>query len=228
MKRDALVDSAQSFFGWLEEHKSQAILFAVILVAVVVIGVGSILFYQHRQAKASAAFSAAMDIYSAPLQQSEQAEQSGQRTYPSAAARAKAANVQFLKVADQYGSTGTGKRALYFAGITYREMGDTGKATETLKKVASKADDNLAALANLALAGIYRENGKTADAAKLLNQLADHPTSTVPWGEAKLQLAALYANSDPEKAKLIYAKVKDKDQKTAAGQIAAQKLQQMK
>ena len=55
MKRDALVDSAQSALGWLEDHKSEAILFVIVLVAVVGIGVGSILFYQHREQEASVA-----------------------------------------------------------------------------------------------------------------------------------------------------------------------------
>ena len=31
MKRDALVDSAQSALGWFEDHKSETILFAVVL-----------------------------------------------------------------------------------------------------------------------------------------------------------------------------------------------------
>lgn len=228
MKRDALVDSAQNFLGWLEEHKSQAILFVVVLVVVIAVGVGSILFYEHRQQAASEGFSAAMDLYSAPIQQQGTPAQPGVQTFPTSAARAKAANAQFLQVSGKYGSTDTGKRALYFAGLTYREMGDTAKAESTLKKVADEADDNLAALANLALAGIYRQNGQLSEAEKLLNNLASHPTTTVPASEARLQLGDIFAASNPEKAKLIYAQVKDKNAKTAAGQIAAQRLEQMK
>lgn len=228
MKRDALVDSAQSLMGWFEEHKSQTILFVVVLIVVIVAGVGSILFYQHRQQQAAEGFSAAMDLYNAPIQQSGTSAQAAGRTFPTAMARAKASNTQFLQVADKFGSTGTGKRALYFAALTYREMGDTSKAEDALKKVADKGDENLAALANLALAGVYRQAGQTNDAIQLLNQLAAHPTTTVPASEANLQLAGIYATSDPEKAKLIYAKVKDKNAKTAAGQIAAEKLSQMK
>ena len=228
MKHDALVDSAQSALGWLEDHKSEAILFVVVLVAVIVIGVGSILFYQHRQDEASVQFGAAMDIYSAPVAQPGQPSQPGVRTYPTAAARAQAANAGFVKVADSFGLTDAGKNALYFSGLTYMEMGNTAQAEATLEKTAQHGDKNLAALANVALASLYRQTGRTSDAVALLNKLVDHPATTVPAGEAKLQLAAIYEKTNPEQARQIYAQLKDKDTKTAAGQIAAQKLQQMK
>mgnify|MGYP001597316800 CR=1 FL=1 len=228
MKRDALVDSAQSALEWLEEHKSEAILSAVILVVVVAVGVGSILFYQHRQAEASSAFGAAMDIYGAPVAQPGEPTQPGVRTYPSSTARAEAANVEFVKVADSYGSTDAGKQALYFSGLTYMEMGKTAEAESTLKKTVKDGDKNLAARANLALVSLYQQSGRTQDAIGLLQKLAASPTVTVPVGESKLELAGIYEQTNPEQAKQIYAQLKDKDSKTAAGQIAAQKLQQLK
>lgn len=227
MKRDALVDSAQSALEWLEEHKSEAILFAIILVVVVAVGVGSILFYQHRQAEASSGFGAAMDIYSAPVVQPGEPAQPGVRTYPTSVARAEAANVEFVKVAHSYGSTDAGKQALYFSGLTYMEMGKTAEAESTLKKTAQDGDKNLAALANLALVSLYRQSGRTQDAIGLLQKLAANPTRTVPVGESKLELAGIYEQTNPEQAKQIYAQLKDKDSKTAAGQIASQKLQQL-
>ena len=135
IKHDALIDHANSALGWLEDHKSQAILVSAIVIGVLVIGISSILFYQHRQEEASVAFGAAMDIYSAPVDQPGTPPEPGVRTYPSAVARAKAANAEFLKVADSFGSTDAGKNALYFAGLTYMEMGNTAAAETTLKKV---------------------------------------------------------------------------------------------
>lgn len=228
MKRNALVDSAQSAVEWLEEHKSEAILFTAVLVAVIAIAVGSSLFYQHRQQKAAEGFGVAMDIYSAPVAQPGQPAQPGVRTYPTGSARAQAANVEFVKVADSYGSTDAGKNALYFSGLTYMEMGKTADAEKALKKAADHGSSNLAALANLALANLDQQTGRTSDAIKTLNKLAAHPTTTVPAAEAKLQLAAIYEKTNPEQARQIYAQLKDKDAKTAAGQIATQKLQQMK
>ena len=228
MKHDALVENAQSAVAWLEEHKSEAIRFAAVLIAVVAIGIGSVMFYQHRQEQASVAFGAAMDIYSAPVAQPGVPAQPGVRTYPSSVARAQAANALFLKVANSYGSTDSGKNALYFSGLCYMEMGQASQAEKTLKQVVRDGNKNLAALGNLALVNLYQQNGHASDAIKLLNQLASHPTTAVPASEAKLELASMYEKTNPQQAQQIYAQLKDKDSKTAAGQIAAQKLQEMK
>jgi predicted negative regulator of RcsB-dependent stress response len=225
IKHNALVDSTNSALAWLEEHKSEAITFAVITLAVIAIGIGSIWWYQHRQQEAAVAFGNAMDIYSAPIAQPGVPSQPGQRTYPTAAARAQAANAEFVKIASAYGSTSYGKNALYFAGLTEMEMGKTAQAEDTLKKAADRGDKNLAALANLALANLYVLDGNTSKAIDILNRLAAHPTTTVPAGQAKLQLASIYEKTNPEEAKKIYAELKDKDKLTAAGQIAAAKLQ---
>lgn len=228
MKRDALVDTAQSALEWFEEHKRETILTVVIVAIVVIIGVSGTMFFQHRDSEADNAFGVAMDIYSSPVAQPGEPQQPGVQTYATSKARAQAANAAFVKVAQDFGSTGTGKKALYFSGLTDMEMGNTAAAETTLKKVANDGGKNLSALANLALAGLYRTNGRSGDAIKLLNNLAAHPTATVPASEAKLQLASIYEKSNPEQAKLIYAQIKDKDSKTAAGEIASQKLQQMK
>ena len=50
------------------------------------------------------------------------------------------------------------------------------------------------------------------------------PTSTVPADAAQLQLAGLYEKTNPAEANKIYALLKGS--KSAAGQIAAQKLGQ--
>lgn len=228
MKHDALVDHAQSAVAWLQEHRSEAFLFIGILLAVLVIGIGSIMFYQHRQEKASIGFGEAMDIYSAPVAQPGTPAQPGVRTYPSSAARAQAANVKFEQVAQTYGSTDSGKNALYFSGICAMEMGQPAAAEKTLNKVVRDGDKNLAALANLALVNLYQQTGKTSQAVQLLNKMVAHPTTTVPASEAKLELAGIYENTNPQQARQIYAQLKDKDAKTAAGQIATQKLQALK
>jgi predicted negative regulator of RcsB-dependent stress response len=227
IKHDAFIDHANSALAWLEDHKSQAILVSAIVIGVLVIGISSILFYQHRQDEASIAFGVAMDIYSAPVDQPGTPPEPGVRTFPSAVARAKAANEEFLKVADSFGSTDAGKNALYFTGLTYMEMGNTAAAETTLKKAANHGDANLSSLADIALASLYRQSGRTSDAIAILKNLIAHPTTAVPAGQSNLELASIYEQTNPGQAKQIYAQLKDKDTKTTAGQIAAQKLQQM-
>ena len=139
--------------------------------------------------------------------------------------RANASSDQFTQVANQYGGTPDGKNARYFAGLTYVEAGQNATAEDTLKKVASGWNHDLSDLAKLALAQMYRQTARDAQAVDLYNQIAAKPSTSVPAGVAKLQLADLYMGENkPEEARKIYAELKDKDGKSAAGVIAAQKL----
>ena len=130
-----------------------------------------------------------------------------------------------MGVANKYGMTPDGKVARYFGGLTYMEEGQNASAESTLKQVAGGWNGDLAALAKLSLAQLYRQTGRDPQAIDLYNELTAKPTSTVPGGLAQLQLAELYeTQGKPELAKKIYAQLKDKDPKGPAGMIAAQKL----
>jgi predicted negative regulator of RcsB-dependent stress response len=148
----------------------------------------------------------------------------GETTFPTAAQRAKAANQKFQAVASQYGWLRAGKNARYFAGLTAIDMGQTGQAEGDLQAVANSSDRDLAALAKVALAGLYQQTNRPDLAISLYRQLIAKPTTTVPASAAQLQLAALYETKNPAEAKRIYAQLKN--DKGAAGQIAAQKLAQ--
>ena len=110
-------------------------------------------------------------------------------------------------------------------GLTYVEAGQNASAEATLKQVAGGWNHDLASLAKLALAQLYRQTGRDAQAVTLYNELAAKPTTAVTAGVAKLQLAELYeSEGKTEMARKVYAELKDKDAKGAAGVIAAQKL----
>lgn len=225
LKEDKFVAATQQGISWIDEHRSKVISASVAIVVALAVVIGGVIFYQNREVAASEAFGQAMGAYNAPLIQPGQQVPAGVQVFTSAADRAKAANKLFQAVADKYSLTPAGRNSLYFAGLTYMEMGQNASAESTLKQVSDSMDHNLAALAKLALASLYQQTGRNSSAIDLLKELAAKPTTTVPAGEAKLQLAALYeASNQPDQAKLIYAELKDKDKTGAAGQIAAQKL----
>lgn len=163
-----------------------------------------------------------MNVYNEPVAQPGEPAAPGETSFATTADRAKAANQKFTAVAKQFSGTQAGKNARYFAGVTAIEMGDNGKAEADLLKAGNSGDKDLASLANLALAGLYQQNGKTDKAVSLYQKLIAHPTVTVPASTAQLELAELYETTDPAKANQIYAKLKS--DKGVAGQIAAQKL----
>lgn len=224
LKHNALADSAQSGMDWLQENLNSVLLFTAVLAAVLAVGIGGIIFYSNRVDAAQQAFGAAMQTYLTPIADPAAPAPKGVQTYPSLAARAQAAQAQFAQVASQYGWMDLGKNAAYFQGLTEMQLGQSAQAQSDLDKVAHSGDKSLAALAQMALARLDAQAGHDADAITIYQNLAAHPTVTVPAGEAKLALAEIEEKSNPQQAKQIYAELKDKDKDTAAGQIAAQKL----
>ena len=224
LKQDRFVGATVSGLGWLQVHRANVIKAAVAIVVVAALAVTGVVVYNSRSASARNAFGQAMDIYNTPLREPGQPAVPGEPSYTSAAERAKAANPLFVDVANRYGWFDIGANARYFAGLTYLDLGQTGQAEAALQKAAGSHDSNLAALAKMALAGLYSQSNRSGQAVDLYQQLIKKPTNTVPASAAKLQLAQLYETTNPAQAKKLYAEIKDQDKTTAAGQIATQKL----
>jgi len=223
-EQDPLVHATASSAEWLQNNRQTAIQWGLGIVALIAVIVAVVLVYNQRSNAAQTAFGAAMNLYATPIDNPAQPAPPGTKTFKSIADRSKAANPLFVDVANHYAFTGAAHDALYFAGLTYADMGDNANAQTYLEKAISAGNANTSSLAKLALANLDTETGRNADAIKLLQQLIDKPTVAVPAATAQLDLAALYQTSDPAKAKQIYTTLKDKDKTTAAGQIAAQKL----
>ncbi len=225
LKQDHFVTTTGTGLAWASENRRSVIVTAALLLAAILVVVGAAAVYHSRSEAASTAFGGAMQAYQTPLAAAGQQVPPGTKTYGSAVERAKVANGLFNQVADQYGMTPDGKTARYFAGLTYIEAGQNQQAEDTLKKVAGGWNKDLAALARLSLAQLYRQTGRDGQAIEVYNELTAKPTSTVPPGIAQLQLAELYQGENkPDAARKIYAQLKDKDAKGPAGVIAAQKL----
>jgi hypothetical protein len=224
LKQDRLVEATKTSVDWFQDHRSKVISASLAAVMVLAIVVASMVIYDKRSAAADSVFGEAMDTYNTPLAQPGQPAMPGQKTFATAAARAAVANQQFVKLANQYGFFEAGKTGTYFAGLTAIDLGQTSQAESYLKKVADGHDAALASLANLALANLYQQTNRDSQAIQLYKQLIAKPTNTVPADAAKLQLASLYEKTNPAEAKQIYVQLKSS--KSAAGQIAAQKLQQ--
>jgi hypothetical protein len=224
LKQDKLITATQSGFDWLQEHRERAIKISIAAMLVVVVLVVGVVMYFDRSEAAETALGQALDTYSAPLTQPGQPATPGQITFATAALRSKAANQQFTDIANRYGWLRAGKNAKYFAGVTAMELGQNGIAENDLQDIAGSYDSNLAALAKVALAGLYEQTGRSAKAIVLYQELIAKPTVTVPQSAAKLLLANLYQSTNPAQAQRIYAELKG--DKGAAGEIAAEKLAQ--
>jgi tetratricopeptide (TPR) repeat protein len=223
LKQDKLRQAAASSASWLSVHRTGVIRWSIVLGTVIILGVGGLITFSIRSTAADTVLGAALDVYNAPLVQPGAPAQSG--TYANSKDRAKAANEKFLAVEKQFGWMPQGTKAHYFAGITDEDLGQNAAAETELKAAAGSMNRNIANLAKLALAGLYRQTSRNAQAIDLYNAIAAKPSETVPATVAQLDLADLYASSGNQaQARMLWAKVKDADKNGAAGSIAAQKL----
>lgn len=223
LKTDKFAIATAGSVSWVGEHRSSVIRWTVTAVIALAIVIGGLVFWSFRTSAADAALGAALDTYTSPLANPAAPAQPG--TYSSATDRAKAANQQFVAVANQYGWLPEGTKARYFAGITYQELGQTGSAETELKAAAGSWNRDLANLAKVALAGLYHQTGRDAQAVDLYNEIIAKPSTTVPATAAQLDLADLYvAEGKQDQARALWAKIKDADKDGMAGSIASQKL----
>ena len=223
LKSDKFAQATASSVSWVSGHRSGVLRWAIAAVVVLAVLVGAVVFWNIRATAADTALGAALDTYDAALATPGAPPETG--VYTTAADRSRAANKQFVAVAGQYGWLPEGAKAHYFAGITYGELGQTASAETELKSAVSSWDHDLANLAKLALAGLYRQTSRDAQAIDLYNEIVAKPSVTVSAPSAQLDLADLYAaEGKQDQARALWAKVKDADKTGAAGAIAAQKL----
>jgi predicted negative regulator of RcsB-dependent stress response len=223
LKSNSFAEATASSVNWLSGHRTGLIRWIAAVVVVLVLGIGALIFWNVRTSAADEALGAALDTYNASL--AEPGIPAGNGVYATAADRSRAANKQFNEVAAQYGFLPEGSKAHYFAGVTALDLGQTGTAESELKTAAGAWDRNLANLAKVALAGLYRQTQRDSQAVDIYNGIVSKPSDTVSVAVAQLDLADLYAaEGKQDQARALWAKVKDADKDGMAGQIASQKL----
>jgi len=223
LKKDKFAQATASSVSWVSGHRSNVLRWVIAALVLLAVAIAALIFRTKRTDAADNALGSALDVYSAPLATPGAPPEAN--TYTTASDRSRAANKQFLAVAQQYGWLPEGTKAHYFAGITSQELGQTASAESELKIAAGSWDHNLANLAKVALAAVYHQSARDPQAIDLYNQIIAKPSETVAAGVAQLDLADLYvAENNTKQARDIWAKLKDSDKDGEAGSIATQKL----
>jgi tetratricopeptide (TPR) repeat protein len=223
LKKDKFAQAAASSATWISGHRSGVVRWVVTAAVIVALAIGGLIYWNMRSAAADLALGQAIDLYDSPLAQPGAPPESG--VYTASADRAKEANREFVAVASNFGLFPAGKKAHYFAGVTYEELGQNGPAETELKTAAGSWDRDLANLAKVSLAGLYHQTGRDSQAIDFYNEIAAKPSATVSTAVAQLDLAEIYVTEGKQdQARTLWAKVKDADKDGAAGQIASEKL----
>jgi hypothetical protein len=211
LKQDEFKDSLVQIEEYLTQHYKEILNYTIITVAVLGLA-GGLWYYNARQeAAASADLGEALATFRAYVgPQAPEAGGQGGTTYATAQEKYKKALQQFDAIIGKYKLLPRSKAveiARYQAGICQSLLDDHKGAILTLTEASQEHDAEIAALAKFALAGELAKSGSTPEAAKLYQELADHPTMTVPRASALLALADAYRQAQPAKAREIYERV---------------------
>lgn len=228
LKEDRFATAVQEQVSWAVEHRNKLIIAGIVVGVLVLAALVGFFYNQSRNDQASVALSSALRIYDAPLRPANAPVQPGFLTFTSAAERAQAAEKEFRKVVQDYPYTRSADFARYWVGVCAMDTGDYKTAEGELKQLTGSHRDDLAALAKLALASVYRSAGQDAQAISTYKDLIDHPSNSVPKSTAELELAAMYEKSQPAEATKLYEQIRKDDPSSIAAQYAATKLQPAK
>jgi tetratricopeptide (TPR) repeat protein len=227
--RGATIVAAERTAHWTVEHKNTLIIAGIAIVVLLALGLGGWTYISRQDEKASLAFGQAVRTMETPLRPAGVPEQPGYPSFASAQERAAAAKKQFQAIVDSYPHTHTADMARYFLGVTSADLGDNAGAERYLSQAAALHNNDLAALAKLALASVYRKENKDAQAIDLYKQLSNKPTRTVGKVTAQLELASLYeAKQQSSEAKRIYEQIQKENPASEAASLASTKLAALK
>ena len=233
LKQDAFsrvtIGAAEKTADWTVEHRSTLIVAAAVAIVIVAAVIGGWYYLNAQDEKASMDLSQAVRTMDTQLRAPGTPEQPDFPTFTSAKERAEAAQKKFQAIVDKYPHTRTADMANYFVGVTSVSLGDNAGAERNFKDVASGGNRQVASLAKDALAGLYANTNRVKQAETLYQELINKPTDTVGKVTAQLQLAEAYQNSNqPLDAKRLYEQIKKDNPTSEAGQLASQKLTELK
>jgi predicted negative regulator of RcsB-dependent stress response len=200
----------------------QFTLYVLIAAVVVAVGVFGWKTYTERQTvKASAGFDSAMKVFQSPV---GTPPTPGETSYASDSQKFTAAEQQFSDVASKYPRTHPGQLARYYAALSFERLDKTADAKKLLQGLTSSSDQEVAALAQLELAGINDRTGQGDEAVKLYEGLIAKPSVLVPKPVAMMALAEHYAQKNPSEAAKLYAQIKAEYPDTPMAEQADQAL----
>jgi len=191
--------------------------------AAVVVALGVALFLRSRNEDAAAAFGAPLETYHAPVDAAP-ATDSKIKSYKNATEKYEAALKEFNEVAAAHGGTSAGRWAKYYAALSQEGLAKYGEAEKQLQEISGEGNADFRAVCKMALAGALLKQDKTAEAEKILKELEQNPTDSVPKITAQLALADLYRISNPSQARTLYQEISKEFPETSLAEMAVQRL----
>jgi TolA-binding protein len=221
LKKDEVRDTLAHGAEALLSHQ-QSTIYIVLVAVIVALGVYAWKNHAEQQeARATAAFTAAMNAFEAPV---GAPAAPGQPSYPDAGKKFTDAEQKFADVGSKYPRTRSGRLADYYEALSLEKIGKNDDAKKSLQQLSSSPDEEVSALAKFELAKLDDATGQSDEAAKLYQELIDKPSVLVPKSVVMLTLAEHYIQKDPGKAQKLLAQIKSDYPDTPIAEQADQDL----
>jgi len=212
LKQDEFKESLDQLEQYVASHVKEIVTVAILAVVVVGATVGMKYYLSEQEANANLDLASALKTFQAYVGTFTPGSlPPGTEIYATAADRYKAALQKFNTVVAKYRLFPRPKAvgiALYHAGLCESLLGNSAAAINTLQEASRDGDREIASLAQLALADEFLKTGKTQEADRIYQNLADHPTLTVSRASALLALADSFKNSQPARARQLYDQIR--------------------
>ena len=211
LKHDHFVEEVQHLVDSAKVNKGRVELIGGIVLAAIVLGFGGYYYMERLQTERQTALMDAIKIQEGVVVVPGNQAPAGVKGFPSEAAKNEAASKGFSTVALKYAGKDEGEIARYYMGVLAADQGKTDEAVKHFQQVAANASKNYASLAKFSLSQLFGQQGKLADAEKLLKELEDSPTMMVSKEQAQIERARLIAKTKPEEAKKILDPLRTSD-----------------
>ena len=209
------------------KHRRKVVLLGgAVLLIIAVVG-GLLLYMRSQRTQAGAAFARALATFHAPVLSNPPTNSSDLEYYTTTEEKYTAAWEQFTDISEEFSWFASGDLAQYYAALCQRELGKLAEAEQDLGFIANGGNQDLAGLAKVVLASIYEQTGREDEAGKLLEEIGNNPTNTVPKATAQLALAELYQKTRPQEAVELYQQIAADYPGTLVSETATQRLEEL-
>ncbi|MDQ6663406.1 MAG: tetratricopeptide repeat protein [Acidobacteriota bacterium] len=200
LKTDRFAVAVEHQLDFVSLHRTQVVRYAVVALALVLVGVGIYLYREHQRSVREEKLADAIHIQESPV---TPAGQPGALSFPTEGAKRAAAVKAFSGIATEYSGSNEGDIAGNYLGAIAADQGKLDEARKRFQTTVDSGNKNYASLAKLSLAQIDFSENRVADGEKLLRGLMDSPTDLVSKEHAAIALARGIGKTKPAEARKL-------------------------
>ncbi len=200
LKTDKFAAEVGEVLDFLEEHRRQATIAGIAIVALLVAAVGGYYYTKRQHSIRQAALREALTVFQAtvgdvpnPYLPSFKTEEEKRRAVQKA----------FTEIIERYPGSDEAVIATYYLGVEALNRGDTAEAEKRFREAAEADRQPYSSQAAYSLAQLYDRQGKTEQAQKIYRDLMKHPTVLVSKEQATIALARSIGKQNPEEARKL-------------------------